>query len=163
MASRANAPDPGVRRRVTTSIEDKLRLIVTALPEQASVTLPILVVMKWLEVEADDPLADLTVADFAEQPGRSRGTVRDRIRRGELEAHQLGKEYRITRLARTMSCRRQRNGPGTLDRSENAPTLWHRGRLQDVPKQRPPRSGNPGAMAVAALRGPDIFIADPNT
>ncbi len=44
-------------------IEDRLRQIVTALPEQASVTLPVVVVKEWLEVEADDPLADLTVAD----------------------------------------------------------------------------------------------------
>ncbi len=53
------------------SIEDRLRRIVTALPEQASVTLPVLLVKEWLETEADDPLADLTVADVAEQLGRS--------------------------------------------------------------------------------------------
>ncbi len=68
------------------SIEDRLRQIVTALPEQASVTLPVLVVKGWLDMEADDPLADLTVADVAEQLGRSPGTVRDWIRRGEPEA-----------------------------------------------------------------------------
>ncbi len=79
------------------SIEDRLRRIVTALPEQASVTLPVAVVKVWLAVEADDPLADLTVADVALQLGRSPGTVRDWIRRGELEAYQLGKEYRVTR------------------------------------------------------------------
>ena len=61
------------------SIEDRLRGIVTALPEEASVTLPVVVVKEWLEVEADDPLADLTVADVAEQLGRSPGTVRDWI------------------------------------------------------------------------------------
>ncbi len=77
------------------TIEDRLRRIVTALPEQANVTLPVLVVKGWLEGEADDPLADLTVADIA-QLGRSPGTVRDWIRRGELEAYQLGKEYRVT-------------------------------------------------------------------
>ena len=103
------------------SIEDRLRQIVTALPEQASVTLPVGVVKEWLEVEADDPLADLTVADVAEQLGRSPGTVRDWIRRGELEAYQLGKEYRVTRPALTTFCQRQRNGPRTSDRSEGAP------------------------------------------
>ncbi len=66
------------------SIEDRLRWIVTALPEQASVTLPVLLVKEWLEVEADDPLADFTVADVAEQLGRAPGTVRDWIRHGEL-------------------------------------------------------------------------------
>ncbi len=103
------------------SLEDRLRLIVTALPEQASVTLPVVVVKEWLENEADDPLADLTVADVAEQLGRAPGTVRDWIRRRELEAYQLGKEYRVTRPALTMFCQRQRNGPRTSDRSEAAP------------------------------------------
>ncbi len=104
------------------SIEDRLRRIVTALPEQASVTLPVLVVKEWLDLEADDPLADLTVADVAEQLGRSPGTVRDWIRRGELEAYQLGKEYRVTRPALSTFCQRQRNGPRTSKRSEAAPS-----------------------------------------
>ncbi len=103
------------------SIEDRLRQIVTALPEQASVTLPVVLVKEWLDLEVDDPLADLTVADVALQLGRSRGTVRDWIRRGELEAYQLGKEYRVTRPALTTFCQRQRNGPRTSDRSEAAP------------------------------------------
>ncbi len=64
------------------SIEDRLRQIVTALPEQASVTLPVVVVKEWLDLEVDDPLADLTVADVALQLGRSRGTVRNWIRVG---------------------------------------------------------------------------------
>ncbi len=104
------------------SIEDRLRRIVTALPEQASVTLPVLLVKEWLEVEADDPLADLTVADVALQLGRSPGTVRDWIRRGDLEAYQLGKEYRITRPALTTFCQQQRNGPQTSERSAAAPS-----------------------------------------
>ncbi len=103
------------------SIEDRLRQIVTALPEQASVTLPVLLVKEWLAVEADDPLVDLTVADVALRLGRARGTVRDWIRRGELEAYQLGKEYRVTRPALTTFCKRQRNGPRTSDRSQAAP------------------------------------------
>ena len=103
------------------SIEDRLRQIVTALPEQASVTLPVLVVKEWLEVEADDPLADVTVADVAGQLGRSPGTVRDWIRSGDLEAYQLGKEYRVMRPALTTFCRRERNGSRTSDRSETAP------------------------------------------
>ncbi len=39
-------------------------------------------VKEWLDLEADDPLADLTVADVAEQLGRSTGTIRDWIRVG---------------------------------------------------------------------------------
>ncbi len=35
------------------SIEDRLRRIVTALPEQASVTLPVVLVKEWLDLEAD--------------------------------------------------------------------------------------------------------------
>ncbi len=92
----------------------------TALPEQASVTLPVVVVKEWLDLEADDPLADLTVADVALQLGRSPGTVRDWIRRGELEAYQLGREYRVTSRALTTFCQRQRNGPRTSGRSEGA-------------------------------------------
>ena len=49
------------------SIEDRLLQIMNALPEQASVTLPVALVEEWLEMEADDPLADLTVADVALQ------------------------------------------------------------------------------------------------
>ncbi len=64
------------------SIEDRLRQIVTALPDQASVTLSVGVMKEWLEVEADNPLANLTMADVAEQLRRSPGTVRDWIRRG---------------------------------------------------------------------------------
>ncbi len=62
------------------SIEDRLRQIVTALPDEASVTLPVVVVKEWLEVEADDPRDDLTVADVALQLRRSPGTVREWIR-----------------------------------------------------------------------------------
>ncbi len=103
------------------SIEDRLRQIVTALPEQASVTLPVVVVKEWLDLEVDDPLADLTVADVAEQLRRSPGTIRDWIRRGELKAYQLGKEYRVTRPALTTFCQQQRNGPQTSERSAAAP------------------------------------------
>ena len=102
------------------SLEDRLRQIVTALPNHASVVLPVPVVKEWLELEADDPLADLTVAEVAEQLGRSPGTVRDWIRRGELEAYQLGKEYRVTRPALATFCHRQRNGPQRTSRRSEA-------------------------------------------
>jgi len=111
------------------SIEDRLRRIVTALPEQASVTLPVVLVKEWLDLEADDPLADLTVADVALQLGRSPGTVRDWIRRGELEAYQLGKEYRVTRPALTTFCQRQRNGPRTSGQNRTKQTVRASNRL----------------------------------
>ncbi len=82
-----------------------------SLPEQASVTLPVVLGKEWLDLEADDPLADLRVADVAQQLGRSPGTVRDWIRRGELDAYHLGKEYRVTRVALTNFRARQTNGP----------------------------------------------------
>ena len=104
------------------SIEDRLRQIVTALPEQASVTLPVVLVKEWLDLEADDPLADLTVANVALQLGRSRGTVRDWIRRGELEAYQLGKECRVTRPALSAFREQRRNGPRPAERSEAVPS-----------------------------------------
>ncbi len=104
------------------SLEDRLRQIVIALPDEASVTLPVVVVREWLDMDGEDPLGDLTVADVAEQLRRSPGTVREWIRRGELEAYQLGKEYRVTRPALTTFCQRQRNGPRTLDQSKTAPS-----------------------------------------
>ncbi len=124
------------------SIEDRLRQIVTALPEQASVTLPVVLVKEWLDLEADDPLADLTVADVAEQLGRSTGTIRDWIRRGELKAYQLGKEYRVTRPALTTFCQQQRDGPRTSDRSAAAPSRrsdlgsWRKLRKQQKTSQK---------------------------
>ena len=51
------------------------------------------------------------MADVALQLGRSPGTVRDWIRRGELEAYQLGKEYCITPVALTNFRAQQTNGP----------------------------------------------------
>lgn len=37
------------------TLEDRLRQIVTALPDEASVTLPVGVVKEWLDTEGDDP------------------------------------------------------------------------------------------------------------
>ena len=68
-------------------------------------------VKEWLKLDGNDPLADLTVADVAEQLRHSPGTVREWIRRGELEAYQLGKESRITSAALTNFRERQTNGP----------------------------------------------------
>ena len=39
--------------------------MVTALPNEASIMLPVAVVRGWLDEEGDDPLADLTVAEVA--------------------------------------------------------------------------------------------------
>jgi excisionase family DNA binding protein len=80
-------------------IEDRLRQIVMALPNEASIMLPVAVVREWLDAECDDPLADLTVAEVAAKLGRAEGTVRAWIRAGGLKAYWLGREYRVTRAA----------------------------------------------------------------
>jgi excisionase family DNA binding protein len=91
-------------------LEDRLRQMVAALPDEASVLLPVSVVRGWLDDEGDDPAHDLTVAQVAVQLQRSPSTVREWIRRGALEAYQLGKEYRITRVALAALRERQRKG-----------------------------------------------------
>ncbi len=50
-----------------------------------------MVVTEWLDMDGEDPLGDLTVADVAEQLRRFPGTVREWIRRGGLDAYPLGK------------------------------------------------------------------------
>ncbi len=79
------------------TLEDRLGQMVTGLPNEASIMLPVAVVRGWLDGEADDFIADLTVAQVAAQVGRSPGRVREWIRSGELDAYWLGKEYRTTR------------------------------------------------------------------
>ena len=81
------------------TLEDRLRQMVTALPNEASIMLPVAVVRGWLDEEGDDFASDLTVTQVASRVGRSPGRVRAWIRSGELEAYWLGKEYRITRPA----------------------------------------------------------------
>ena len=83
------------------TLEERLRLIVHALPAEASVTLPVAVVRGWLDDESDDPLADLTVTQVAAKLGWAEGTVRAWIRCGALDAYLLGREYRIPRPALT--------------------------------------------------------------
>ncbi len=47
------------------NLEDRLRQMVSALPNEASIMLPLSVVRDWLEEEGSDPLDDLTVAQVA--------------------------------------------------------------------------------------------------
>ena len=95
------------------TLEDRLRQMVTALPNEASVTLPVAVLREWLNDEADDFASDRSVAQVAAQVGRSPGRVREWIRSGELEAYWLGRQYRITRagLAAFRNRRRDRKEP----------------------------------------------------
>jgi len=97
------------------TLEDRLRQMVTALPNEASIMLPVAVVRGWLDQEGDDPLDDLTVAEVAAKLGRSDGTVRAWIRSGKLEAYWLGHEYRITRSALATFRDRRRDRPSTLE------------------------------------------------
>jgi len=93
------------------TLEDRLRQMVTALPNEASIMLPVAVLREWLNDEADDVLTDLTVAQVSTQIGRSPGRVREWIRSGELDAYWLGREYRITRPALTAFRNRRRERP----------------------------------------------------
>jgi excisionase family DNA binding protein len=93
------------------TLEDRLRQMVTALPHEASVMLPVSVVRCWLDEEGNDPLDDLTVAQVATKLGRSESTVRTWIRSEKLETYWLGNEYRITRSALASFRDRRREQP----------------------------------------------------
>ena len=85
------------------TLEDRLRSVVAALPDEISVTLPVVLLRDWLEMDdADgtDHVGDLTVDQVAEEFDRSPQTVRNWIRAGELDAYKFrGREYRVTRAA----------------------------------------------------------------
>jgi excisionase family DNA binding protein len=102
------------------TLEDRLRLIVDALPAEASVTLPVTVLRVWLNDDGDDPLDDLTVAHVATKLGRSEGTVRAWIRAGDLDAYTLGREYRITRPALASFRLRRRDPPSPPEPSRSS-------------------------------------------
>ena len=103
------------------TLEGRLRQMVTALPNEASVTLPVSVVRGWLDEEGDDSLDDYTVADVAAKLNRSEGTVRSWICSGEFEAYWLGREYRITLTGlAAYRDRRERAKPRGLSSSPEA-------------------------------------------
>lgn len=91
------------------NVADRLRQAVDGLPDEGAVTLPVEAVRRWLE-EADDapsngdgagkgaPVADLTVAELAEELDKSESTVRSWM--PEVEgAYRLGNEWRVPRRA----------------------------------------------------------------
>lgn len=83
-----------------TTLRDRLRRIVEALPPGAAVTLPRDEIAAWVGAEDPEPLADLTVSEVAEIVKRAPSTVRGWCASGELRAYQFqGREYRITREA----------------------------------------------------------------
>ena len=90
------------------TLHDRLHAIVDAMPDSASVTLPISELRQWLE-EDNNPsgdhdsggLTDLTCEQIAEQLGRTPACVRGWCRTGRLEgAYRLrGREWRVPRSA----------------------------------------------------------------
>jgi len=95
------------------TLDGRLRQMVTALPNEASIILPVALVREWLDDEGDDLLADLAVAQVAARLGRSEGTVRLWIRSGAHDAYTLGREYRVTRSTLAAFRLRRRNQPTT--------------------------------------------------
>ncbi len=87
----------------TLTVEDRLRTLADALPDGASVTLPVSLIRSWLiqSGSADSERAvDMTVAEVASLLSRSPQTIRTWIRQGDLDAYRLrGREYRVTRVA----------------------------------------------------------------
>lgn len=91
------------------NVADRLRQAVDGLPDEGAVTLPVEAVRRWLE-EADDapsdgaaagkgaPVADLTVAELADELDRSESTVRSWV--ADIDgAYKLGAEWRVPRTA----------------------------------------------------------------
>lgn len=95
-------------------LRERLEQMVAGMPEGANVSLPVTWIRSQLEAEPSeeaDRLADLTVAEVAEEFGRSENAVRDWIRAGELDAYRFqGREYRIPRDAVRQFLERQRSG-----------------------------------------------------
>ena len=57
------------------TLGDRLRQMVSALPNEASIMLPVSVVRGWINEEGDDPLDDLTAARVAAMADGLRGTA----------------------------------------------------------------------------------------
>ena len=96
------------------TFQERLRLITDALPDAASVVLPVALIRGWL-TEATPPAtglrADMTVFDVAALLNRSPQTVRSWIRTQALEAYRLqGREYRITAKALEVFLQQQQAG-----------------------------------------------------
>lgn len=89
-------------------LRDRLRRLVSGLPDGASVTLPRAVLVSWLEDAGEaahglpdgdqDRVADLTVPELAEALGRAENTVRGWMP-DVPGAYKLGAEWRVSRRA----------------------------------------------------------------
>lgn len=104
-------------------LRDRLNKIVSALPDSASVTVPVADLREWLEHDGDgDPnlVFDLTVDDIAHQLGRTPACVRAWCRAGRVPgAYRLnGREWRIPRAGLTAYIERARDGQGSDGRNE---------------------------------------------
>jgi excisionase family DNA binding protein len=112
------------------SVRDRLERMIEPLPDDASVLLPVRTVREWLgapDPDAGDLIVDLTADQVAEELGRSVGTIRDWLLRGELRGYKLrGREWRVTRAAVREfldSEREQGNGRSTGRRQQERTDL----------------------------------------
>lgn len=85
-------------------VADRLRELVDALPEGASVTLQRRTILSWLEEsessarEDGDRISDLTVQEVAEELARSPSCIRGWLSDGTLQGYKLkGREWRVSR------------------------------------------------------------------
>ena len=104
------------RARLGMTLEQRLRLLTDALPDAASVILPVTLIRGWLTDDTLPPAgrrADLTVPEVAALFNRSPQTVRSWIRNKALDAYRLhGREYRIT--PRALEAFRQQQQAGAV-------------------------------------------------
>lgn len=103
-------------------LRDRLQSIVTALPDGASVTVPVADLREWLEHDGDkdlDIVVDLTVDDVAQQLGRTPACVRGWCRAGLVPgAYRFNsREWRIPRAGLTAYIEKARDGQGSNGRS----------------------------------------------
>ena len=127
-----------------TRLRDRLESIVGALPDSASVTVPVGDLREWLECDGGaggpDIMTDFTVDDVAELLGRTPACVR-----GWCRAHRVpgafrlnGREWRIPKAGLRAYLERARDGQGYEDACTGTP---------------PPDSTAPGRQGSAADLG----------
>ena len=112
------------------TLHERLSAICGAMPDSASVTLPVSELREWLaedgDVETSTGLTDLTCEDIAERFGRSPACVRGWCRAGKLPgSYRLQqREWRIPRAAVEAFQAAQANGrPSKPRRTTQAKTV----------------------------------------
>jgi excisionase family DNA binding protein len=94
------------------SLAERIRAMVSGMPEGSSITLPVDTLRAWLTgVVEDDPLGDLSCEQAGKLVNRSPETIRRWVRQGRLECYKLsGRDYRIPRAAlrRFLDAQRER-------------------------------------------------------